>query len=92
MDFNRGLINLRNRSTAPGAKVVPLCDEPFAEGGSREAKDAGALAVCIEWAGVPVKSIKKGLKAAAKSCWLDEVAAYAPPFGSSVASLRTDTT
>ncbi len=77
VDFERKLINLRNpfdKTRRKGRATVPM-NGTLMEA-LKEAK-AGALSpFVIEWAGVPVKSIKKGLKAAAKAAYLDEVSPH----------------
>ncbi|MGE8105180.1 tyrosine-type recombinase/integrase [Allorhizobium sp. NPDC080224] len=77
VDFNRGLINLRNPfngTRRKGRATVPM--NPSLKGALLEAKEAALSPFVIEWAGTPVKSIKKGLKAAAKAARLDEVSPH----------------
>lgn len=77
VDFNRGLINLRNPfdgTRRKGRATVPM--NPSLKAALLEAKDAALSPFVVEWAGAPVKSIKKGLKAAAKAARLDEVSPH----------------
>lgn len=65
VDFNRRTIQLRNpfdRARRKGRATVPMNDTLFA---ALETSRKGALTpFVIEWAGKPVRSIKKGLKTA----------------------------
>lgn len=65
VDFDRRIIQLRNpfdRAVRKGRATVPVNDRLFA---ALETARKGALSpFVIEWAGEPVKSIKRGLKAA----------------------------
>lgn len=65
VDFERGMIQLRNpfdRAKRKGRAVVPMNDELRAA--MQEAKKGALSRYVIEWAGEPVKSIKRGLKQA----------------------------
>lgn len=65
VDFDRSMIQLRNpfdRARRKGRATVPMNDTLFA---ALETAKKGALTpFVIEWAGGPVKSIKRGMKAA----------------------------
>lgn len=65
VDFERRMIRLRNpfdKARRKGRATVPANDTLFA---ALETAQRGALSpFVIEWAGLPVKSIKRGLKAA----------------------------
>lgn len=65
VDFDRRMIQLRNpfdRARRKGRATVPMNDRLFA---ALETAKKGALSpFVIEWAGEPVKSIKRGLKTA----------------------------
>ncbi|KRB51813.1 hypothetical protein ASE04_09795 [Rhizobium sp. Root708] len=77
VDFGRGLINLHNPFDGmrrKGRATVPM--NATLRAALLEAKDAALSAYVIEWAGVNVKSIKKGLKAAAKAAHLDDVSPH----------------
>jgi integrase len=77
VDFERGNVNLRNpfdRARRKGRAAVPVNQKLL--GDLLEAKKASMSPFVIEWAGVPVKSIKKGLKAAAVAAGLPEVSPH----------------
>lgn len=77
VDFERGMVNLRNpfdRSRRKGRASVPMNDLLKAE--LLEAKASALSPFAIEWAGVPVKSIKKGLKAAGIAAKLPEISPH----------------
>jgi len=65
VDFERKMIQLRNpfdRSRRKGRATVPMNDSLCVE--LEAAKKGSMTPFVIEWAGAPVKSIKRGLKAA----------------------------
>lgn len=65
VDFERRMIQLRNpfdRSRRKGRATVPMNDRLY--DALLAAKDGAQTPFVIEWAGEPVKSIKRGLKAA----------------------------
>lgn len=65
VDFERGMIQLRNpfdKARRKGRATVPMNDSLRNE--LLEAHKGAQTPFVIEWAGAPVKSIKKGLKAA----------------------------
>jgi integrase len=77
VDFQRRLITLRNpfdQTRRKGRATVPMNDTLMQA--LKEAKEAALSPFVIEWAGVSVKSIKKGLKAAAKAAYLDDVSPH----------------
>ena len=77
VDLERRLINLRNpfdRSRRKGRATVPINDQLFSA--LLEAKKAALSPYVVEWAGSQVKSIKKGLKAAATSAGLPDVSPH----------------
>lgn len=77
VDFSRRLINLRNPfdgTRRKGRATVPMNDTLIAA--LKEAKESALSPFVIEWAGVQVKSIKKGLKAAAKAAYIDNVSPH----------------
>lgn len=77
VDFTRRLINLRNPfdgTRRKGRATVPMNDTLI--DALKEAKEAALSPFVIEWAGVQVKSIKKGLKAAAKAAHIDDVSPH----------------
>ena len=77
VDFDRQLINLRNpfdRTRRKGRATVPMNETLMRE--LKTAKEAALSPFVIEWAGIPVKSIKKGLKAAAKAAKLIDVSPH----------------
>lgn len=74
VDFDRKMINLRNpfdTSRRKGRASIPMNEMLELE--LRLAKASALSPFVIEWAGVPVKSIKKGLKAAAIASNLPDV-------------------
>ncbi|MBB3385515.1 MULTISPECIES: site-specific integrase [unclassified Rhizobium] len=77
VDFERRLINLRNpfdRAPRKGRATVPMNETLMRE--LKLAKQAALSPYVIEWAGVQVKSIKKGLKAAAKAAKISDVSPH----------------
>lgn len=65
VDFGRKIINLRNpfdRAKRKGRAVVPMNETLAAR--LKAAHDVAMTQFVVEWAGMPVKSIKRGLKAA----------------------------
>ncbi len=77
VDFEQRLINLRNpfdRTRRKGRATVPMNETLMRE--LKLSKQAALSPYVIEWAGVQVKSIKKGLKAAAKAAKLDDVSPH----------------
>jgi integrase len=77
VDFERGIIQLRNRfdgSRRKGRATVPMNDGLRAE--LEIAKKAALTNYVIEWAGDKVKSIRKGIESAAKAAGLDEVSPH----------------
>lgn len=77
VDFVRGIIQLRNpfdKTARKGRATVPMNATLRAE--LEEAKKATLTRFVIEWAGEQVKSIKKGIKAAAAAAKLDDVSPH----------------
>lgn len=77
VDFERGIVNLRNpfdRTRRKGRAAVPMNDQLRTE--LLAAKKGAMSPFVIEWAGGRVKSIKKGLKAAAEKAGLPEVSPH----------------
>ena len=71
-DFERGLVDLRNpdiRRPHKGRAIVPM--NRAARAALLEAKDGALSDYVIEWAGKCVASVKKGLKATAKTAGID---------------------
>lgn len=67
VDFDRGLIDLRNpdiRRPHKGRAIVPM--NRAARAALLTAKESALSAYVIEWAAKPIGSVKKGLKAAAR--------------------------
>lgn len=65
VDFERRMIRLRNpfdKSRRKGRATVPINDTLFAA--LNEARRLSVTNFVVEWAGEPIKSIKRGLKAA----------------------------
>jgi integrase len=65
VDFDRRMIQLRNpfdKAQRKGRATVPINDSLFSA--LKEAKEGSLSPYVIEWAGGPVKSIKKGIKTA----------------------------
>lgn len=65
VDFERGMIQLRNpfdKARRKGRSTVPMNDRLRAA--LQEARQGAQTPFVIEWAGKPVKSIKRGIKAA----------------------------
>lgn len=74
VDFDAGQIDLRNpqiNRPHKGRPVVPMNRE--ARTALQEAKQGAISAHVIEWAGKPVKSVKRGLKEAARKAGLANV-------------------
>lgn len=74
VDFDKGIINLRNpfdRTRRKGRAAVPMNEQLRAE--LLDTKGGAMTPFVIEWSGARVKSIKKGLKSAAKAAGLPEV-------------------
>lgn len=74
VDFSRGLIDLRHRDVrtrAKGRSVVPITDtmRPIL----RSAYDTRSSGFVIEWAGSPVRSIKKAFARTAHKAGLNDV-------------------
>lgn len=68
VDFNRGMIQLRNpfdKARRKGRATVPMNDA--LRDALEEAKKGALSPFVIEWAGEPVKSIKRGLKKAGEA-------------------------
>lgn len=77
VDLDRRIIKLKNpfdQSRRKGRATVPINDQLFME--LSLAKKAALSPFVIEWAGKPVGSIKKGLKAAAVAAGLPEVSPH----------------
>lgn len=77
VDLERGQINLRNpfdRSRRKGRATVPVNKTLLPE--LLEARKAALSPFVIEWAGVQVKSVKKGMKAAAVAAGLPDVSPH----------------
>jgi len=77
VDLERRIINLRNpfdRSRRKGRATVPINDQLFLALGI--AKKSSLSPFVIEWAGSQVKSIKKGMKAAAIAAGLPDVSPH----------------
>lgn len=77
VDLERRIIALRNpfdRSRRKGRATVPINDQLFSV--LVQAKHDAASPFVVEWGGNPVKSIKKGLKAAAVAAGLPDVSPH----------------
>jgi integrase len=77
VDMQRQIISLKNpfdRVQRKGRATVPINGQLLEE--LVEAKKAAITPFVIEWAGEPVKSIKKGLKSAAKAAGLPDVSPH----------------
>ena len=77
VDFERRLIHLRNpfdKTRRKGRATVPM--NAGLEKALREAREAALSAYVVEWAGGPVRSIKRGLKAAGKAAGLPDVSPH----------------
>jgi integrase len=77
VDMDRRIIKLRNpfdRATRKGRATVPINDQLYEE--LAEAKKAALSPFVIEWAGEPVKSVKRGLKAAGIAAGLPEISPH----------------
>lgn len=75
VDFERGQINLRTgEGRRKGRAIVPMTDSLRAS--LLEARAAAMSTHVVEWAGGPVKSIKKGFKSAAEEAGLKDVSPH----------------
>lgn len=77
VDLERRIINLRNpfdRSRRKGRATVPINDQLYLA--LSVARKSSLSPFVIEWAGAQVKSIKKGMKAAAVSAGLPDVSPH----------------
>lgn len=77
VDMHKKLIHLRNpfdKTRRKGRATVPINDSLFAA--LQEAKAGSLSPFVIEYAGVPVKSIKRGIKAAAASAKVGNVSPH----------------
>lgn len=77
VDFEKGLINLDNPQrdrTNKGRALVPMND--MARAALQQAKAGALTPFVIEHGGAQVKSVKKGIKAAAKRAGLDDVSPH----------------
>ncbi len=77
VDFERRMIQLRNpfdKARRKGRATVPMNDTLVAV--LQEARRGALTPFVIEWAGQPVKSIKRGLKAAGKAIGRPDVSAH----------------
>ena len=77
VDFERRLIHLRNPFDGvrrKGRASVPMNDT--LHDALKQAKEAALSPFVVEWAGTPVKSIKKGLNAAAEAAGIDDVSPH----------------
>jgi len=77
VDFERRTIQLRNpfdRSRRKGRATVPMNDS--LHDALKTAKDGAMTPFVIEWAGRPVKSIKRGLKAAGAAIGRDDASPH----------------
>lgn len=72
VDFERRQINLRlTESFRKGRAIVPINNTLY--GALAEAQKAALTDYVVEWAGKPIKSIKKGFKAACERAELENV-------------------
>lgn len=77
VDFTRRMIILRNpfdKSRRKGRATVPMNDTLY--NALEQAKEGAETPFVIEWAGQPVKSIKRGLKAAGKAIGRGDVSPH----------------
>lgn len=77
VDFDRRMIQLRNpfdKAKRKGRATVPINDRLYEA--LEEAKKGALTPYVIEWAGGPVKSIKRGLKAAGKAIGRPDVSPH----------------
>ncbi|MGN7959181.1 tyrosine-type recombinase/integrase [Agrobacterium radiobacter] len=77
VDMDRRIINLRNpfdKARRKGRATIPMNDQLYME--LAMAKKAALSPFVVEWAGKPVGSIKKGLKAAAIAAGLPDVSPH----------------
>src|SRR5262245_55555527 len=77
VDFEGGRIDLNDRARPKSNKrraLVPM--NATARAALSEARAAATTPYVIEWAGRPVKSVKRGLAAAGKRCGLEWVTAH----------------
>jgi integrase len=73
-DFDRGLIDLRNpeiNRPHKGRVIVPM--NRTIRAALTEARDGALSDHVIEWAGEPIKSVKKGIKASARAAGIKTV-------------------
>lgn len=77
VDFERRMIELRNpfdRAKRKGRATVPMNDRLY--DALKSAKEGAQTPFVIEWAGKPVRSIKRGLKAAGKAVGRPDVSPH----------------
>lgn len=76
VDFERGKIDLRLDATGPrkGRAVLPMNNTLRAV--LQTAKDAAMTDFVVEWAGGPIKDIKKGFARAVRSAGLGDVSPH----------------
>ena len=77
VDFDRGLIHLRDpadKAKRKGRATVPM--NRSARVALEHARQAALTDYVIEWAGMPVKSIRRGLETAARNAGLAGVSAH----------------
>ncbi len=77
VDFGRGMIQLRNpldNARRKGRATVPMND--MLRGELAKAYEGALTTFVIEWAGKPVRSLKRGLKAAGKSIGRPDVSPH----------------
>jgi integrase len=73
-NFERGLIDLRNpeiNRPHKGRAIVPM--NRTIRAALTEARDGALSDIVIEWAGGPIKSVKKGIKASARAAGIKTV-------------------
>lgn len=77
VDFDRRLIHLRNpddKVKRKGRAIVPINTSLLTA--LRDAKQGAMTDYVIEWAGEPVKSLKRGIATAAKAAGVEDVSAH----------------
>jgi len=77
VDFKRRQIHLRdpnNKTCRKGRAVVPITNSLLAA--LQEARQSALTDYVIEWAGAPVKSIKKGIATTARNAGIDDVSPH----------------
>lgn len=77
VDFNRRIIQLKNpfdRAVRKGRATVPMNDT--LHDALKTAREAALTPFVIEWGGMPVKSIKRGLKAAGRAIGRPDVSPH----------------